>query len=414
MYEVLGAPRTATQAELKKAYFARAKEFHPDQNKGNATAASKFQEVADAWSVLGDEKRRAAYDRFGHAAMEQGGPGGFGAGPEGTNAQEVFERAMRDLFGGAFVGSPFGSAFGGGGPAGMGQNPQLSRGEDVVRRLEVSFKEALTGVRSDLKYRTHLPCNTCSGSGAKGAKPETTKCRACRGTGATTRVVGGFMQVQTACPECGGAGHTLKNPCPDCAGAGRVTGTLSTRVDVPPGVDSGMTLRVSGRGGAGERGGPPGDLIVELVVAQSDDFERDGPDVRSNVRVSLVDAVLGATVSTQTVDGGEIELKVPPGTNHGEVVRIRNRGFPRLGQGSGGGRGDHFVRYLVDLPRDLTEEQKRLLHEFDRVERIKRGARVDGPHNKSRAAAPEDDSILGRIKNLVTGSSSSTSNQQPS
>jgi molecular chaperone DnaJ len=349
-YEVLGVPRDADADAVKKAYRRAALKWHPDRNAGDPSAAEKFKEVAEAYEVLSDADKRARYDRHGHAGVNPGAaPGGGGRSPE-----EVFS-AFEDMFPGGI----FGELFGGGGGGRRGPR----RGAHLVVGETVTFEEMAKGAERTVAYRRREACAECAGSGArKGTKP--TACPTCDGRGAVQRSAG-FFTMRTPCHRCGGRGSVVANPCKPCGGEGRVERERRLTVRVPAGVEDGVQLRVPGEGEPGDAGAPPGDLLVEIRVRPHAFFRRDGRDVLCEVPVSFPRAALGGTVEVPTLDG-KTELKVPRGTQGGQVLRMRGLGMPDMyGRG---GRGDQLVRIVVEVPRAPTRRQEELLRELDSLE----------------------------------------------
>lgn len=348
-YELLGVPRTATPDEMKKAYRRLARELHPDANPGDAAAEEKFKQVARAYEVLSDADQRARYDRFG----EQG-VGGAGGGP---NVGDMFGGGLGDLFDAFFGGN--GSPFGGGGGRGPAGPP---RGQDLEVVADVEFEQAVFGATVPVTLRTALRCDDCGGSGAgSGTKPVT--CSECNGRGQVQRVrqsMLGQMVTSTACPKCSGLGQVIATPCPKCNGDGRTVSEKTYQVDVPAGVDTGSTLRLTGRGAVGPRGGGAGDLYVHIRVAAHDRYRREHDDLVTDLPVSIAQASLGAKFLLPTLDGDE-EIVVPPGTQPGREFILRQRGVPRL---QGRGRGDLRVIVQVQVPTKLSDFETELLKKF--------------------------------------------------
>ena len=352
-YEVLGVSRGASADEIKKAYRSKAKELHPDRNSHNPQAESQFKEVNEAYDVLKDEQKKAAYDRFGHAAFE----GGMGGGPRpgGGFQQGDFASAFSDVFE-----DLFGDFMGRGGAAG-GRN-RAQRGSDLRYNLRVSLEEAWKGVQKTITVPTSVPCDTCRGTGAEGgAEPVT--CPTCSGMG-KVRAQQGFFTVERTCPTCNGMGQTIKNPCKSCHGAGRVERERSLSVNIPAGVETGTRIRLAGEGEAGLRGGPQGDLYIFIEVKEHAIFQRDGVHLFCRVPISMPSAALGGEVEVPTIDGGKARVKVPAGAQSGKQMRLRGKGMPAL---RGAGTGDMVIELAVETPVNLTARQKDLLREFERL-----------------------------------------------
>ncbi len=343
-YEVLGVERGAAEADIKKAYRRMAMKYHPDRNPDDETAEANFKEVKEAYEVLSDQQKRAAYDQHGHAAFEQGGMGGFGGfGGDPSGFGDVF-------------GDVFGDIFGGGGRRGGRSN--VFRGADLRYDLSLTLEQAVKGDSVTLSFPTMASCNTCDGSGAKPGTDRKT-CTTCGGVG-QIRAQQGFFSVQQTCPDCGGVGTVVEDPCQDCGGSGQVREEKTLSVKVPPGVDDGDRIRLSGEGEAGQNGGPPGDLYVEIRVKRHELFERDGANLRCSVPISFAKAALGGQVQVPTLDG-EVNLKIPEGTQSGNVFRLRGKGVTPV---RGGGVGDLYCQVDVETPVKLTEKQKKLLESF--------------------------------------------------
>ena len=346
-YAVLGIARDATDDEIKRAYRKLARESHPDANPNDPGAEERFKEIQLAYEVLKDPEKRERYDRFGVNGLRGSGPGDdpFGFGQMG---------GLGDLFEAFFGGSVFGQAQRGG--------RTVRRGNDAEAVLDLEFTEAVFGVHKDLRVRLAVPCATCSGTGAKPGTSPTT-CSVCGGTGEVRRVrqsILGQMVTASPCGRCGGTGEEIASPCADCRGEGRRTEERTYTVEVPAGVDDGNTLRLTGRGNAGPRGGPAGDLFVHLRVRPHPRFTRDATTLVDELHLGVAQAALGVTVAYETLDSVE-ELAVPHGTQTGRQFVIRGRGVPRV---DGRGRGDLLVRVVVDTPTDLTREQEDLLRQF--------------------------------------------------
>jgi len=337
-YEVLGVGREAGDDELKKAYRKVALKYHPDRNQGDPAAEERFKEASEAYQVLSDEESRAKYDRFGHAAFEQGGGFDF-------NAQ-----GFEDIFG-----DIFGDFFGGGRGRGRGR---ATRGEDLRYDLEIEFEEAIFGVEKTIKVPRLATCSQCDGEGTRdGASRET--CLACAGAG-QVRYQQGLFSIARTCSECQGAGTVIRDPCLECGGAGAVRNQQSLSVKIPAGVDHGSRLKLRGEGEAGHRGGPSGDLYVVMHVREHPIFRRDGTDVLCDMPIGMTQAALGTELEVPTPHG-VVKMRIPSGTQSGKVFRLRGKGAPDL---RGYGHGDALVRVAVETPRKLTKRQKELLEEF--------------------------------------------------
>ncbi len=348
-YEVLGVGKGASSDEIKKAYRQKAKQLHPDRNSDNPNAESQFKEVNEAYDALKDPDKKAAYDRFGHAAFE----GGMGGGPRG-GAQGDFASAFSDVFD-----DLFGDFMGG---RGGGGRQRASRGSDLRYNLRVSLEDAYEGVQKTINVPTSVACSTCNGTGAEGGA-EPTMCPTCSGMG-KVRAQQGFFTVERTCPTCSGMGQTIKNPCTTCAGAGRVEKDRSLSVNIPAGVETGTRIRLAGEGEAGLRGGPTGDLYIFIEVSEHELFHREAQNLFCHVPVSMADAALGGDIEVPTIDGGRSRVKIPAGSQSGRQMRLRGKGMPGL---RGGGHGDMFIELAVETPVNLTARQKELLREFDEI-----------------------------------------------
>ncbi|HUQ39837.1 MAG TPA: molecular chaperone DnaJ [Acidimicrobiales bacterium] len=368
-YALLGVESSATDDEIKRAYRRLARELHPDARPDDPEAEERFKAVTVAYETLRDPERRRRYDMFG--PDERGRGGGADAG---------FGGGLGDIFDAFFGGA--GGGFGGGGGFGARRPSGPPRGPDIEVVVDLEFTEAVFGAPKDVELRVPVACSTCEGSGArKGTTPTT--CSQCGGSGQVQRVrqsILGQMVTASPCNRCGGMGEEISSPCPDCRGEGRRTEERTYTVDVPAGVDHGATLRLQGRGAAGPRGGPPGDLYVHLRVAPSDRFERQGADLHHHLTITLTQAVLGTHIAFETLDGTE-DLVVPAGTQPGRVFRLRGRGVPHL---DGRGRGDLLVEAVVEIPTSLTRAQE------DLVRRL--------AEERAEDVAPPDGSLLGKIR----------------
>ena len=343
-YEVLGVARDAAEAEIKKAYRRLAMKHHPDRNPGDADAEASFKEAKEAYEVLSDREKRSTYDQFGHAGVDAqmgGGRPGGGFGPD----------AFGDIFG-----DVFGDIFGGGSRRGRST---MFRGSDLRYELALDLEQAVFGDTINITIPTLASCETCDGSGAKpGTSPVT--CKTCGGAG-QVRVTQGFFSIQQVCPACRGSGKVVEQPCGDCQGRGRVQKSKTLAVKVPAGVDNGDRIRLTGEGEAGQNGGPPGDLYVEIRVRPHPIFERDGADLQCTIPISFSTAVLGGQVEVPTLQG-EVNLKIPPETQSGKVFRLRGKGVRPV---RGSGTGDLYCRAEIETPVNLTAEQKQLLEAFN-------------------------------------------------
>ncbi len=343
-YEVLGVSKTVETAELKKTYRRLAMKHHPDRNPDDADAEQRFKEAKEAYEVLSNAEKRAAYDQFGHAGVSSSASGGRGGFSGADSFSDMFGDVFGDIFGGARRG---------------GGGRQVFRGADLRYELELTLEQAIRGENTTLEIPTYVGCDTCDGSGAaEGSKPET--CDTCGGAG-QVRMTQGFFSVQQTCPACRGEGNLIKDPCGSCDGRGRVRKTRTLSVKIPVGVDNGDRIRLTGEGEAGRNGGPAGDLYVEIRLSPHDMFERDGPDLHCEVPVSFVTAALGGSVDVPTLNG-QVALKMPPGTQTGKVFRLRGKGVPTVRIRE---PGDLYCRVAVETPVNLTTQQKDLLRKFD-------------------------------------------------
>ncbi|TAK46741.1 MAG: molecular chaperone DnaJ [Xanthobacteraceae bacterium] len=342
-YEVLNVVRGCSEADLKTAFRKKAMKYHPDRNPGDTDSEHRFKEINEAYEVLKDGDKRAAYDRFGHAAFEQGGNAhGFGA---------EFGSAFSDLFEGIF-------GMAGARARGNGRE----RGADLRYNMDITLEDAFAGKSVQIQIPTSVTCEACSGSGARsGSKPKA--CAMCGGAG-RVRHAQGFFTLERACPSCQGRGHVIEDPCGQCAGSGRVTRERALSVNIPAGVEDGTRIRLSGEGEAGVRGGPAGDLYIFLSVVPHAFFQRDGADLHCRAPISMVSAALGGEFEVPTIDGGKTKVKIPPGTQSGRRIRIAHKGMPVLRSKQS---GDMYVQVVVETPQNLTRKQKDLLAEFDKL-----------------------------------------------
>ena len=351
-YDVLGIAKGANADEIKKAYRTKAKELHPDRNADNPNAEAQFKEANEAYDCLKDADKKAAYDRYGHAAFEGGMGGGGRPGGGFGNQQGDFASAFSDVFD-----DLFGDFMGG---RGNGGRQRAVRGADLRYNLRVSLEEAYGGLQKTINVPTSIKCTGCEGSGAEGGA-EPTSCPTCSGLG-KVRAQQGFFTVERTCPTCSGLGQIIKNPCKSCGGQGRVQRDRSLSVNIPKGVETGTRIRLSGEGEAGMRGGTSGDLYIFIEVANHAIFEREGTNLFCRVPVSMTAAALGGDIEVPTIDGGRSKVKIPAGSQSGRQMRLRAKGMPAL---RGGGEGDMFIELAVETPVNLTSRQKELLKEFE-------------------------------------------------
>jgi molecular chaperone DnaJ len=364
-YEVLEVERTATDVQLKAAFRKLAMQYHPDRNPDDASD-HKFKEINEAYEVLKDGDKRAAYDRFGHAAFEHGGMG------PGGNFGADFGSAFSDLFEGIF-------GMGGG----RGRSGR-ERGADLRYNMEISLDEAYAGKNAQIRIPTSVACEACSGTGAKsGTKPKA--CPTCQGAG-RIRHAQGFFTLERTCPACQGRGQVIDSPCPSCSGAGRVTRERMLSVNIPAGVEDGTRIRLSGEGEAGVRGGPSGDLYIFLSLAAHPFFQRDGADLHCRVPISMVAAALGGEFEVPTIDGGKTRVKVPEGTQSGRRFRLQDKGMPVLRSKQ---TGDMYVQVVVETPQSLTKRQRELLGEFEKL--------------SSQDTHPESAGFFGKVREFLGG-----------
>ena len=370
-YELLGVPRGVSADELKKAYRKLAMQYHPDRNHGKPDTEHKFKEINEAYDVLRDDQRRAAYDRFGHAAFEQGGAGGAGGAANfdfGAGFSDIFDEMFGEILGG-------------------GRRQQKTsgsqRGADLRYDMEVSLEEAFAGATKNITIQNAVVCDDCKGSGAAaGTSP--TECTMCKGHG-RVRVQQGFFTVEHTCPTCQGNGHVIQNPCKKCGGQGRVHQQRTLAVEIPAGVEDGMRIRLAGEGSAGIRGGHAGDLYVILSIEQHSVFQRDGANLYCRVPIAMPTAALGGTVSVPTIDGDVADVKVDAGTQSGHRACIKRKGMSVL---RGSSHGDLYVEFAVETPVTMTKRQKELLTEFS----------VEAEQHKTH---PESEGFIARVKEAL-------------
>jgi molecular chaperone DnaJ len=374
-YETLSVERTATETDIKAAFRKQAMQWHPDRNPGDDAAEHRFKEVNEAYEVLKDPDKRAAYDRYGHAAFEHGngmnGAHGFGA-DFATTFSDIFD----DLFGMS---------------ARRGRGSGRERGADLRYNMEISLLEAFSGKTAQIRIPTSVTCESCSGSGAKpGTKPKA--CPMCAGQG-KVRHAQGFFTLERTCPNCQGRGQVIESPCTSCSGSGRVMRERTLSVNIPAGVEDGTRIRLAGEGEAGVRGGPPGDLYIFLSLGSHQFFQREGADLHCRVPVSLVTATLGGEFEVPTIDGGKTRVKVPEGMQTGRRFRLQGKGMPVLRSRQ---FGDMYVQVVVETPQKLTKRQREILLEFERL--------------SSTETQPESSGFFGKVKDFLDGLGTSRAN----
>ena len=342
-YEILGVAKTASGDDLKKSYRKLAMEFHPDRNPGNKDAEHKFKVLSEAYDILRDEQKRAAYDRYGHAAFEQGNGGGAGGFDFGTGFADIFDEMFGDMMG---------RRGGGRGPA---------RGQDLRYNMEISLEEAFHGKKAAVTVPSSIACEKCKGSGAKdGAAPST--CPGCKGAGKIRRQQGLFT-VERVCPTCHGGGQVITDPCPKCSGAGRTRKEKTLDVTIPPGVEEGTRIRLAGEGEAGMNGAPAGDLYIFLAISPHRMFQRDGANLFMRMPISMTAAVLGSEVEMPAVDGSKVKVQIPKGCQNGHRFRLKGKGMSVLRSTA---CGDMFLEAAVEVPVNLTDKQRKLMEEFEK------------------------------------------------
>ena len=345
-YDVLGVPKGSEAEAIKKAYRTKAKELHPDRNSDNPNAESQFKEVNEAYEVLKDADKKAAHDRYGHAAFEGGGGQGFGGGGDFSSAfSDVFDDLFGDFMGG-----------------GRGGRKQQSRGSDLRYNLSISLEEAFAGLQKTINIPSAVNCGSCNGTGAAGGSSPTT-CPTCSGLG-KVRATQGFFTVERGCPTCSGVGQIIKNPCSSCGGQGTQKKDKALSVNVPPGVETGTRIRLAGEGETAPRGGVSGDLYIFIEVSKHKIFERDGLNLFCRVPVSMAKASLGGEVEVPTIDGGRSRVRIPAGSQSGRQMRLKGKGMPAIKTIQ---KGDMFIEMAVETPVNLTAKQKELLQEFEEL-----------------------------------------------
>ena len=356
-YEILGVAKTASAEEIKKAYRKVAMKFHPDRNPGDKSAEEKFKEAAEAYEILSDTDKKAQYDRYGHAGVSGQGRGGHGGGA-GMNMEDIFSQ-FGDIFGDDIFGNMFG-----GGQRGRGgqQRNRGTRGSNLRVKLKLTYEEIAKGVTKNIKVKKYVGCSTCQGSGAKD-KGSVQTCTTCNGSGQVRRVQNTFlgqMQTVTTCPACNGEGTTITAKCATCKGEGRVYGEETVSIDIPAGVQEGMQLNISGRGNAGERGGPAGDLVILIEEEPHKELHREGLNVAYELHLSFTDAVFGKQVEVPTIDG-RAKIKIPAGTQSGKIFRLKGKGFPAVNSYD---KGDQLVQVNVWTPQHVSAEEKAMLEKL--------------------------------------------------
>jgi molecular chaperone DnaJ len=370
-YEVLGVTRGCDDKSLKAAFRKLAMQYHPDRNNGDQTAEIKFKEVNAAYECLRDPQKRAAYDRFGHAAFENGGgPGGF---------PNDFAASMSNIFD-----DIFGDFMGGGRRGGSNRSGGRERGSDLRYNMEISLEEAYLGKTAEVEVPTKVVCQSCSGSGAKrGSSPKV--CPSCDGHG-RVRAASGYFSIERTCPTCQGRGEVISDPCLECNGAGRVTEERKLSVNIPAGIEDGTRIRLGGEGEAGVRGGPPGDLYIFLSIRPHEFFQRDGADIFCRVPISLTTAALGGEFNVPQIDGGKTRVKVPEGSQTGKQFRLKGKGMPVLRTSK---VGDMYIQIVVETPSNLTRRQRELLEEFEKA--------------SSAETHPESTGFFSRVRDFFGG-----------
>ncbi|AIL12294.1 molecular chaperone DnaJ [Candidatus Paracaedimonas acanthamoebae] len=384
-YEMLGISKGASADDLKKAYRKLAMKYHPDRNQSDKEAERKFKEINEAYEILKDDQKRAAYDRYGHAAFDPAA-GGFGGGARHGGASPGFDfhfstggGGFSDIFEEVF------SEFMGGGARQQGSASSAQRGSDLRYNLKVSLEDAFKGAQITIKLNTPIKCDACEGHGAaKGTKPET--CTTCRGRGAV-RMQQGFFTVERTCTTCNGAGQIIKDPCKTCRGSGRKTGERKLSVAIPAGIEDGSRIRLAGEGESGLRGGPAGDLYVFVSIEPHRLFEREGADLYCKAPISFGTAALGGTLEVPTIDGNHVRVTIPEGTQSGRQFRLKSKGMSILRRS---GRGDMIIQVSVETPVHLNKRQKELLKELD--ETMKKGDHT-----------PENDKFMTKVKKFLEG-----------
>jgi len=369
-YATLGVERGASAEEMKKAYRKLAMQYHPDRNPGDAKAEAKFKELNEAYDVLKDDQKRSAYDRFGHAAFENGGPGA-GGGAAGFG----FEGGLGDIFEQMF------------GQARRGGGERTQTGADIRAQVEIDLVDAFTGTKANVRVATRMTCDACTGTGSADKNAGADSCGTCGGAG-RVRAQQGFFLVERTCPTCGGSGRVIRNPCRACAGAGTVPREKTLSVQIPAGVEDGTRIRLSGEGEAGGRGAQAGDLYVHVAVRAHDIFQRDGANIFCRVPLRMPQAALGGEIEVPVIDGTRAKVKIPAGTQTGDQFRLRSKGFSVLRSTQ---RGDMYIQVAVETPQNLTRRQRELLEEFEH-------------EGKTHATgSPEHEGFFAKVKDFFEG-----------
>ncbi len=367
-YDTLGVAKSADEKELKSAYRKLAMQYHPDRNQGDASAEGKFKELNEAYETLRDPQKRAAYDRFGHAAFENGGGGGQGGFGGAGGFADIFEDIFGEMMGGRGRRAPNGR----------------ERGADLRFNMEITLEEAYAGKTAQVRVPSSIACDVCSGTGAKpGTQPTT--CGTCNGAG-RVRASQGFFSVERACPTCNGRGTIIKDPCTKCSGQGRINQERSLSVNIPAGIEDGTRIRLAGEGEAGSRGGPAGDLYIFISIKPHQFFQRDGADLYCKVPISMTTASLGGQFEVATLDGTQTRVKVPEGTQYGRQFRLKGKGMPVLRQSA---MGDLYIQIDIETPQNLTSRQRELLEEFEKL--------------SSKENSPESSGFFSRMKDFFEG-----------
>jgi len=373
-YTTLGVARDASADDLKKAYRKLAMKYHPDRNPGDTAAEAKFKEATEAYDILKDDQKRAAYDRFGHAAFEQGGggPGGFSGGFDFSGAGDL----------GGIFDQMFGEFMGRGNGRGRTRG-----GGDIRQQVEIELTEAFSGTKTNLRVPTRVKCDACDGTGSEDKTRGVDTCGTCQGAG-KVRSQQGFFLVERTCPTCGGQGRVIRNPCRVCRGAGTVQRERTLQVTIPAGVEDGTRIRLQGEGEAGGAGAPPGDLYVHVAIRPHPMFQREQAHILMQMPIRMTQAALGGDVEVPVIDGTKMKMKIPAGTQTGDQFRLRGKGFSVLRSNQ---RGDMIVQVLVETPRDLTARQRELLEQFETE------------YAKDGKGSPENEGFFARMREFFEG-----------